>query len=305
MFSRTKCDDSLINATWLETFVTLTETEHFTRAAERLNMTQPGVSQHLRKLERQVGQSLIAQDGKSFTLTAAGVAMRDLGLSRRVEERLLHDMITADDPDIGEVHVACSGSFAMMLYPHLLALMHHAPGLMVHLEAAPQERVLSGVLEGRIDLGVVGHHPGHPRLSATLVGQEELCLILPAGADDTVTFEALETLGFVAHPDGFDYADDLFMLNFPHAFTGADRLRLRTFVNQIGQIPAPVAEGIGYTLLPRSGIARFPDRDRLRIATLPQRRHHELWSIQRCGPEPSARLQRIVQIVREVAAEIS
>ena len=64
----------MLNATWLETFVTLTEIGHFTRAAEKLNMTQPGVSQHLRKLEEQVGQSLIAQEGKSFTLTPAGEA---------------------------------------------------------------------------------------------------------------------------------------------------------------------------------------------------------------------------------------
>lgn len=85
----------MLNATWLETYVTLTEIGHFTRAAERLNMTQPGVSQHLRKLEEQVGQSLIAQEGKSFTLTGAGEAVRDLGLSRRAEERSLRDTIMA------------------------------------------------------------------------------------------------------------------------------------------------------------------------------------------------------------------
>ena len=65
----------MLNATWLDTFTTLCETGHFTRAAERLNMTQPGVSQHLRKLEAQLGQSLIAREGKSFTLTAAGEAV--------------------------------------------------------------------------------------------------------------------------------------------------------------------------------------------------------------------------------------
>lgn len=62
----------MLNATWIETFTVLAEEGHFTRAAQRLNMTQPGVSQHLRKLERQVGHPLIAQDGKSFTLTEAG-----------------------------------------------------------------------------------------------------------------------------------------------------------------------------------------------------------------------------------------
>ncbi len=294
----------MLNATWLETFVTLVETGHFTRTAERLNMTQPGVSQHLRKLERQVGHALIAQDGKSFVLTAAGEAVRDLGLSRRAEERRLHDVITADDPNVGEVRVACSGSFAMLLYPRLLPLMRAAPELTVYLEAAPQERVLAGVLEGDFDLGILGHDPSHPRLDAEQIGREELCLVLPVGFADAVTFEALETLGFISHPDGFDYADDLFRLNFPDRFTGADQLRVRSFVNQIGQIPAPVAEGIGYTLLPRSGLDTFPDRERLRIATLPHRRYHDLWSISRRGAEPTSRLRRTSQIIRDIAGEI-
>ncbi|TCS50806.1 DNA-binding transcriptional LysR family regulator [Primorskyibacter sedentarius] len=295
----------MLNATWLETFVTLTETGHFTRAAERLNMTQPGVSQHLRKLEEQLGQSLIAQEGKSFTLTPAGEAVRDLGLSRRIEERHLRDTIMADDPDVGEVRIACSGSFAQLLYPRLLALIRDAPRLLIHLEAAPQDTVVSGVLDGEFDLGIVGYDTGHPRLNAQPIGREELCLILPSdAADEAVTFASLDERGFVAHPDGFAYADDLFSLNFPEAFAGADRMKVRTFVNQIGQIPAPVAEGIGYTLLPRSGVEAFSRRNRLKIVTLPQRRYHELWSVTRRTPEPTARLRTIMRIARDVASEI-
>jgi DNA-binding transcriptional LysR family regulator len=295
----------VLNATWLETYVTLTETGHFTRAAERLNMTQPGMSQHLRKLEEQLGQSLIAQEGKSFILTPAGEAVRDLGLSRRTEERQLRDTIMADDPDMGEVRIACSGSFAQLLYPRLLALMRDAPRLLVHLEAAPQDTVVSGVLDGRFDLGIVGQDTGHPRLNAQSIGREELCLILPGdAADETVIFESLEDRGFVAHPDGFAYADDLLLLNFPETFTGADRLTVRTFVNQIGQIPSPVAKGIGYTLLPRSGIEAFAERDRLKVVALPHRRYHDLWSIIRRGPEPTARLRTIMQVAHDVAGEI-
>tara|TARA_R110002020_G_scaffold67179_8_gene176436 strand:- start:22873 stop:23763 length:891 start_codon:yes stop_codon:yes gene_type:complete len=295
----------MLNATWLETFVTLTETGHFTHAAERLNMTQPGVSQHLRKLEEQVGQSLIAREGKSFALTPAGEAVRDLGLSRRAEERHLRDAFMADDPNVGEVKIACSGSFAQLLYPRLLALMRDAPRLLIHLEAAPQDTVVSGVLEGRFDLGITGQDTGHPRLNAQSIGHEELCLIMPADTpDEVVTFEALEDRGFVAHPDGFAYADDLLSLNFPEAFTGADRMKVRTFVNQIGQIPSPVAEGIGYTLLPRSGIDAFCGRNRLKIVSLPHRRYYELWSVTRRSPEPTARLRAIMKIAHDVAREI-
>lgn len=294
----------MLNATWIETFTVLAEEGHFTRAAARLNMTQPGVSQHLRKLERQLGQQLIAQDGKSFTLTAAGEAVRDLGLSRRVEERALRDDIARDDPDVGEVRLACSGSFAMLFYPRAIAMMQHAPRLAIHLEAAPQDRVLAGVLDGGFDLGVIAEDPGHPRIQARRIGQEELCLVLPSDTEDPVRFDTLEALGLVAHPDVRNYANDLFSRNFPEAFTGADRLHLRTYVNQIGQIPLPVARGLGYTLLPRSGLAAFAGADRVKIARLPEPLHHELWSISRKGRAPSARLSRVHDVIQELAARL-
>ncbi|MGP6089178.1 LysR family transcriptional regulator [Antarctobacter jejuensis] len=295
----------MLNATWLETFTVLAETGHFTRAAQRLNMTQPGVSQHLRKLEGQVGKALIAQEGKRFSLTEAGEAIFALGQKRREEERHLLDRIATDDPEAGEVRLACSGSFALLLYPRLLALMAEAPALNLHLEAAPQARVLSGVLDNRFDLGIVGQDPAHPRLEATHLGQEELCLLLPKdmSAQD-LSLARLDALGFVAHPDGYAYADDLFSQNFPKAFQGADRLRLRTTINQIGQIPEPVARGIGYTLLPRSGVDAFPRRDALSIADLPHRRYLGLWQVVRKGRPLSARLHRVAEIVADVAREL-
>ena len=213
--------------------------------------------------------------------------------------------LRTNDPNVGEVRIACSSSFVQLLYPQLLALMSEEPRLLVYLEAAPQDTVVSGVLDGRFDLGIVGQDTGHPRLNAQSIGRKELCLILPGdAADETVTFEPLEDRGFVAHPDGFAYADDLLSLNFPETFMGADRLTVRTFVNQIGQIPSPVANGIGYTLLPRSGIEAFSERDRLKVVALPHRHYHDLWSIIRRRPEPTARLCTIMQVAHDVAGEI-
>ncbi len=149
----------MLNSRWLESFVVLCETGHFTMAAARLNMTQPGVSQHLQKLEAQVGQSLISRQGKSFTPTPAGEAVLAVGRARRVEERMLQETILCDDPEVGEVSIACSGSFAMLLYPYILSAMQTSPSLTIRLEAAPQDKVLAGVLEGRFDLGVADHDP--------------------------------------------------------------------------------------------------------------------------------------------------
>ncbi|WP_417425757.1 LysR family transcriptional regulator [Hoeflea sp.] len=301
----THCDD-MLNAQWLETFTVLCETAHFTGAANLLGMTQPGVSQHLQKLEQQVGQTLISRERKSFSLTPAGEAVLAIGQARRLEERALLEAIHSDAPDTGGVAIACSGSFAMLLYPQLLPLMLDAPRLTVRLEAAPRDNIVSGILERRFDLGVIDHKPEHPRLEAIRLGEEELCLILPVGSAPTpIRFEDLDARGFVAHPDGLAYADELFTLNFPNEFRGADRLHIRAFINQISQIPAPVAHGVGYTLLPRSGVDAFHHRKKLKIVKLPKARRHELWLTFLRGRQMPARLARVTGIIKEVAERLA
>ncbi|WP_050526230.1 LysR family transcriptional regulator [Pseudorhodobacter aquimaris] len=288
----------MLNATWLETFTALCEVGHFTRTAALLGMTQPGVSQHLRKLEAQVGKALIVMDGKSFTLTPAGEAVLALGAARRRQEQDLFETIQTDDPNIGDIGIGCSGSFAVWLYPYLLERMQRAPELVIRLTAAPQTSVVSAVLAGDLDLGVTSEQVENPRLDAVKIGREELCLVVPrscrAGGLD---FQDLDALGFVAHPDGYAYADDLFSLNFPKDYKGSDRLKVRTFVNQIGQIPIPVALGLGYTILPKSGIDAFVAKQDLAIIQLPKPRFLDLWLISRRGRASFARIAALSALI--------
>lgn len=293
----------MLNATWLETFTTLCEVRHFTRTADALGMTQPGVSQHVNKLAAQVGKPLIVKDGKSFTLTPAGEAVQAVGLARRAQEQALRDAVRGDDPTVGEVSIGCSGSFAMWLYPHLLKRMKDALDLVINVTAAPHQTIVSSVLNGAFDLGIVAEDVHHPRLQAQPLAQEELCLVVPKSlAGEAFDLARLDALGFVAHPDGYAYADDLFSANFDGEYKGADRLRVRTFVNQIGQIPIPVAQGLGYTILPKSGVDAFAGRDALAVIPLPTRRYQDLRIISRKGRTDIARIAALCDLIGRVTA---
>ena len=146
----------------------------------------------------------------------------------------------------------------MLLYPRFMDLMAAAPALTIALEATPQSRVLDGVTGGTFDFGITDHAPTHPRLEGESVGQDELCLVVHKDQAEPKTFADLDGLGFIAHPDGFAYADALLGENFPKDHPGSDRLRQKSFVNQIGQIASPVLRGLGYTILPRSGLDAHP-----------------------------------------------
>lgn len=292
----------MLNARWLDTFTTLAETGSFTRAAERLHMTQPGVSQHVKKLEDQVGCALLSRSGKSFTLTPAGEEIYRLGRQRRIDEARVMEAVGHDNPRRGRVTIACSGSFATLLHPRLLDLAEDAPDLMIWLEATPHERLAAGVADGRFDLAVTDQYAPSPRVDAEKIGAEELRLIVPADTPPGVPdFDALEALGFIAHPDGYAHADQLLAPNYPDRYFGSDRLRLRGFVNQIGQIPAPVARGIGYTILPQSGLDAFPRRDRLRSVDLPHPAPRALFLLTRHGRVLPERTLVAAELIRTIA----
>jgi DNA-binding transcriptional LysR family regulator len=206
----------------------------------------------------------------------------------------------------GTVSVACSGSFAMLFYPGLIAWMAEAPDLSALLTAAPEESIVSGVLEGSYDLGIVGDAARHPRLASEHLGSEPLDLVLPLEWQGRLPeFEDLQSLGLVQHPDGATCADAVLGANFADDYRGAEQLRVRSFVNQIGQIPAPVAKGLAYAILPRSGVLAYPGREKLSIVSFPKPSVLQLHLITLKGKTLSPRVEELAGLIREEVGKLT
>lgn len=62
----------MLNNQHLNTFKTLVEFKSFTSAAKELNLTQPAVTQHIQKLEKELNQLLVIRQGKCVEMTPAG-----------------------------------------------------------------------------------------------------------------------------------------------------------------------------------------------------------------------------------------
>ena len=110
----------MINTTWLRSFCTLVEVGHFTRTAERLHMTQSGVSQHVRKLEEQLGTELLVRQGKQFSLSGAGQKLYAEAQDILLALSNLEQTVGEDPPYEGTVRLMSPGSVGLKLYPHLL-----------------------------------------------------------------------------------------------------------------------------------------------------------------------------------------
>ncbi|MGY0623020.1 MAG: LysR family transcriptional regulator, partial [Paraglaciecola chathamensis] len=93
----------MINPIWLKTFCTLVDLGHFTKTADVLFMTQSGVSQQIKKLEEQLATPLLIREGKSFTLTDAGMRLHTDGIKLLQCAELLEQNVKQDEPFVGPV----------------------------------------------------------------------------------------------------------------------------------------------------------------------------------------------------------
>lgn len=257
----------MINPVWLQSFCTLVEVGHFTRTAERLNMTQSGVSQHVRKLEGLLGQLLLQREGKRFTLTDAGQRLYHEG--RHIIRSLsdLEEKVGFDPEFEGEVRIASPGSVGLKLYRHLLGFQKQQPKLAIDYRFAPNDDVEWLIAEHKVDIGFMTRPSRLADVSCKAIAEEELLLVTPAKVKDP-QWEHLQKLGFIDHPDGAHHAGLLLGANFEE-FQHVDQFARSGFSNQINLILEPVAMGLGFTVLPAHAVSAFKYPEQLSIHRLP------------------------------------
>lgn len=256
----------MINPVWLRSFCTLVEVGHFTRTAQQLHMTQSGVSQHIHKLEEQLGQLLLAREGKQFTLTQAGERLYEEGRQVILALSNLEQRVALDPPNEGLVRVMSPGSVGLKLYPKLIRLQQVHPKLVIDYRFAPNASVETAITKDEIDFGFMTRPSQDDNLRCEAVAQEPLLLVTPK-AVTTPSWEALMNLGFIDHPDGTHHAQLLLSENYPE-FQNSHAFHKAGFSNQIHLILEPVSMGLGFTVLPAYAVDAFKQPESIKVHRL-------------------------------------
>ncbi|MDG1732963.1 MAG: LysR family transcriptional regulator [Thalassotalea sp.] len=276
----------MLNNKWLHTFYVLVEVGHFTKTAEKLFMTQPGVSQHISKLEAQLDVALINRIGKSFELTEAGKTLYDFIKLQKQQEQTLKNSIKEDSEYKGMCSLGCSGAVATLIYPHLLSRQAQYLDLSIHLQADSNQGIIDKITKNKIDLGVVSQQLPSTELHFEKIANESFCLILPASyKDKQVSFSELLRLGFINHPDGHQYAERLLTANFKGEFKSITQFKQSGFVNQLNQILLPVAFGLGFTVLPEFAVKQFNEPNKLFTLPLAHPISDDLYLVHKANKE--------------------
>lgn len=256
----------MINPIWLKTFCTLVEVGHFTRTANKLFMTQSGVSQHINKLEKQLDIALLIRHGKSFSLTDAGLQLQQKGQALLNASDELEGLIKQDNQYAGCVKIASPGSVGLKLYPHLLAIQQAYPALAIDYSFAPNKNIEQDLLTREIDLGLITQLSEVSTLTSLKIADEPLVLVTPNKVQ-SVHWQTLMELGFISHPDAAHHGRLLLGENFTE-FEHIEQLPHKGFSNQISLILTPVSMGFGFTVLPLYAARAFVAQNLITIHML-------------------------------------
>ncbi|MEQ6917550.1 LysR family transcriptional regulator [Halomonas aquatica] len=287
----------MFNARYFRTFITLVETGSFTRTARRLEMTQPGVSQHVRKLEQYLGKSLLDRQGRRFVLTEAGRRAYDYALKLFAEHEQFRHSLDNDSLDRGECRLASPGSVGLMLYPFILGQQQMQPGLTVSYSFAFNNEIVADVLAGRHDLGIVTEPVRHPDLDCEAWHQEPLCLVVPADfAGNRLT--DLMGIGVVRYAGGDDHVGVLLRANYPD-FRSISHFTRQGFTNEVSMVLDAVARGLGFAVVSRVVLETSPWQRQVKALSLPRPAHEFLFLVTRSGAQMPRRYVRLLDGYRE------
>lgn len=163
-------------------FVAVAEELHFRRAAERLHLTQPSLSQRIRALEFEIGTDLFARDRRSVALTPAGRAFleparRAIESANAAKEQALRAM----RGEVGRLRLGFTAiAFYGVLPEAVQAFRGRYPDVAVELIEMNSPSLEAALTTGTIDLAILHPPLSNPHLAIRELPDEPFVLALPS-----------------------------------------------------------------------------------------------------------------------------
>ena len=192
----------------LELFCKIADLKSFSRAAESVSLTQPTASGHIKNLEVEFGVRLFDRLGREVALTEAGKilydsALRIIALCQEAQDAM-QEFAGAGR---GALRLGASSIPGDYLLPRVLGAFKKAyPETKISLKIEDSEVISRMVLEGAVELGIVGAKMDESRLMHEVFGTDELILVLPPdhawAHQESVSVADLKTQPFLHREEG-------------------------------------------------------------------------------------------------------
>lgn len=241
----------------LRYFVAISEEGSFSRAAERLHVSQPPLSTQIKSLEDELGAPLFERSNRGVSLTTAGAVFYEE--VRAVLARLEHARSKTLQADRGDVGMLCIGFVSIADYgilpPALKSFRSRFPRVDVQLHELTTDAQIRELRAARLDLGIGLAPVEEPELQFTSLLHEELVLAAPAGhpetrGDGAIDLRVLSKASFIVPPR--DVAPGLYDLTISHCRSFGFAPRITQHARQMQTVIGLVSCGMGFALVPSS-----------------------------------------------------
>lgn len=242
----------------LEVLISLAQEGSFSRAAEKLNRSQPAVSQAIRRLEDELDTPLLDRSSRKVTLTAAGSVLLDYALRMaKLRQDAFHTLENLRHFKRGVLRLAANESVSTYVLPALLRAYRRAyQAIKIEVVHSASSGIPSLLMDQDIDFGFLSYPPISKDLTTRLLFRDELVLAVypghPLASRKVVDLEQLGRESFIAHlaptPTRAHLLDLFAREHVP--------LKIVMELSSLEVIKDFVKAGEGIALLPRMSVAR-------------------------------------------------
>ncbi|WP_024588241.1 LysR substrate-binding domain-containing protein [Aliihoeflea sp. 2WW] len=254
----------------LRYFIAIAEEGSLSKAAERLNVAQPALSQHMRNIEEDLKVTLLFRSSRGVQLTEAGKRLLEHG--RLVVESFeqLFDIVGGTEVELsGEVRFGLPGTVSQVLSARLIdEASRRYPKIRLRIAEAMSGFIFDWLREGKVDIAVLYRARETRGLALTPVLSEELRLFAAPGmavgnrrpGADAVRYADAIALPLIVPSPGHGLRDLLDEMALSHCETP---LNARTEIDSYAPIKTLVEQGLGYSILPAMAIKAETEAGRL------------------------------------------
>jgi len=241
-----------MNLRAMQYLVTLADVRHFSKAAERCHVSQPTLSTQIRKLEDELDVQLVERSPRRVMLTEVGEEVVERARALLAEVSAIKAIARRSrDPHSGTLRLGIFPTLAPYYLPHVVPeLRRRFPRLTLRLFEEKTEDVISMLLQGRLDAGLLALPVDVDQLVTRLLFEEPFVLALndqhPLAAQEVITMDQLEDQELLLLEDGHclrDHALEVCQLVGAHE-------KLDFHATSMETLRQMVAAGTGITLMP-------------------------------------------------------
>jgi DNA-binding transcriptional LysR family regulator len=276
----------------LRSFVAVAHQRNFSRAAETLHVSQPALSEQIRRLEDELGAVLFERTSRGATLTDAGAAFLPQARAVLAQADLAVEAVRLIARGLaGTLTLAFIDSAALGLLPGLIRrFTARHPEVKLRLRELGTRSQLEALEVGEIDVGIVRGPVWNAGVTGVTLATEPLLVALsaqhPLAQHETIAVAALRDEGFITFPA--DRGAGLYEETVRLCHEAGFDPRVVQEASEIATICALAAAGLGIAVIPASASAIVLDGLVHRPIADPSA-HLERWAVWREGPSALVR----------------